>query len=153
MDLKQYKNTYIKLLNPTTFSEIFGLLVDFDTKNNICLHKAIITANRMMVDPSSVMNNIIQFKYDNAEGSVINSILCPAYNNDTNGRSRQVSWINISGWVLTPIHTNDTEPKGDALEYRDVIEGWIENVYENYDKMRELLPTVNNSQDNNEKEE
>ena len=150
MNLKEYKNTYIKLLNPTTFSEIFGLLVDFDTKNNICLHKAIITANRMVVDPSSVMNSIIQFKYNNVDGSVINSILCPAYNNDGNN---QISWINISGWVITPIHKNDVQPEGDALEYRNVIEGWIDNVYENYNKMRELLPSVNNSQDNTEKEE
>lgn len=117
-------------------AEIYGTLVDFDTKGNICLAKSIISINRMVVDPASITNKIIKYNYDESEGSTISSILGPMYNNH---KDKSIVWLNLSNFVLVPIHDNDTELDGDNKTAKEMVSYWIDNVYDNYKEIRELL--------------
>jgi len=143
MDLKKYKNCYVKLININNMAEIYGTLVDFDSKGNICLSRSIISVNKLIADPASTVNKIIKYNYAEREGSTISSILGPMYNNVNNDT---IVWLNINNFAFIPIHDNASVLIEDAENSKKLISEWIDNVYSNYNEMYELL---NNSEDEN----
>lgn len=149
MDFKKYKDCYIKLINVNNMSEIYGILIDSDTKGNLCLKRSIISANRMVIDPATIFNKIIKYTYTEQEGSTISSILGPMYNND---KGDSIVWLNLQNYIFVPIHDNSSDISEDAEKSRDLIMKWIDNVYTNYSEMYELLDASINEEELEENE-
>jgi hypothetical protein len=149
MDFKKYKNCYVKLLNINNMTEIYGKLVDFDTKGNICLSRSILSINRFNVDPASVLNKIIKYTYSEEGGSTISSILGPMYNNCKND---SIVWLNVNNYTFIPLYDNLHDMSDEATETKKRIIAWIDYVYNNYEEMYNLLTNEQSANENLEED-
>lgn len=111
----------------------------------------ICVVNKMVADPTNTYNDILKFEYDKNDGSTNVYPLAPMYKVED---SERLVWLNITNYIIIPIHTNDKEIKDEKLkQHKEIIEKWIKVVYNAFDEAAVLLENINNIKINEEEKD